>query len=152
MIVSMCGSIIMWHYDTLILKVLSLPSIHSKSFLVNMIATWWNNTRGSTAWRINFSCLLYCWCCLQSNPVLEAFGNAKTFKSSHFGKFMEISFAKNWRMSGAATRTYRLERSRVCQVSDPECNYHCFSLLCAAPKEFFNLRRRFKSIERVSLN
>ncbi|WZZ24627.1 hypothetical protein YC2023_008028 [Brassica napus] len=59
---------------------------------------------------------------LESNPVLEAFGNAKTFD-------------ERGRISGAAIRTYLLERSRVCQVSDPERNYHCFYMLCAAPPE-----------------
>ncbi|XP_052306726.1 myosin-9 isoform X6 [Populus trichocarpa] len=75
---------------------------------------------------------------MQSNPVLEAFGNAKTAKnnnSSRFGKFVEIQFDKKGRISGAAIRTYLLERSRVCQISDPERNYHCFYLLCAAPHE-----------------
>ncbi|XP_038995062.1 myosin-17-like [Hibiscus syriacus] len=75
---------------------------------------------------------------LESNPVLEAFGNAKTVRnnnSSRFGKFVEIQFDKNGRISGAAVRTYLLERSRVCQISDPERNYHCFYLLCAAPAE-----------------
>ncbi|XP_045809003.1 myosin-9-like isoform X3 [Trifolium pratense] len=75
---------------------------------------------------------------LESNPVLEAFGNAKTARnnnSSRFGKFVEIQFDESGRISGAAIRTYLLERSRVCQVNDPERNYHCFYLLCAAPQE-----------------
>ncbi|MBA0835722.1 hypothetical protein Goarm_007987, partial [Gossypium armourianum] len=81
---------------------------------------------------------------LESNPVLEAFGNAKTVRnnnSSRFGKFVEIQFDKNGRISGAAVRTYLLERSRVCQISNPERNYHCFYLLCAAPPE---VREKFK--------
>ncbi|KAH9605688.1 hypothetical protein KSS87_015845, partial [Heliosperma pusillum] len=76
-------------------------------------------------------------------------GNAKTLRNnnsrlsvvhfaiqfSRFGKFVEIQFDKHGKISGAAIRTYLLERSRVCQVSDPERNYHCFYLLCAAPQE-----------------
>jgi hypothetical protein len=54
---------------------------------------------------------------------------------SRFGKFVEIQFDQNGKISGAAIRTYLLERSRVCQISDPERNYHCFYMLCSAPPE-----------------
>ena len=43
-----------------------------------------------------------------------------------FGKFVEIQFNKAGRISGAAVRTYLLERSRVVQLTDPERNYHIF--------------------------
>ncbi|TYI18235.1 hypothetical protein ES332_A07G076000v1 [Gossypium tomentosum] len=54
---------------------------------------------------------------------------------SHFGKFVEIQFDQRGRISRATIRTYLLESSHVCQVSDPERNYHCFYMLCATPPE-----------------
>lgn len=71
---------------------------------------------------------------LESNPLLEAFGNAKTSRndnSSRFGKFTEISFDAGGRVTGAAISTYLLERSRVVSVSTPERSYHIFYQLCA---------------------
>ncbi|WVZ94114.1 hypothetical protein U9M48_040050 [Paspalum notatum var. saurae] len=81
---------------------------------------------------------------LQSYPILEAFGNAKTVRnnnSSRFSKFVEMQFDHKGIMSGAAIKTYLLEISRVCQISDRERNYHCFYMLCAAPPE---VREKYK--------
>ncbi|KAG2498422.1 hypothetical protein HYH03_003680 [Edaphochlamys debaryana] len=67
---------------------------------------------------------------LESNPLLEAFGNAKTLRnnnSSRFGKYVEIFFdAVTGAVTGAAVRTYLLERSRVVAVNNPERSFHIF--------------------------
>jgi len=67
---------------------------------------------------------------LQANPILEAFGNAKTIRndnSSRFGKYMEIFFEpSDGRICGASTTNYLLEKIRVCQQAGNERNYHIF--------------------------
>ncbi|KAL7551179.1 hypothetical protein ACHAWF_014387 [Thalassiosira exigua] len=66
---------------------------------------------------------------LQSNPILESFGNARTLRndnSSRFGKYVDIRFAPSGRLAGARIETYLLERVRLIRPSEGERNYHVF--------------------------
>ncbi|KAJ6996761.1 myosin-1-like [Populus alba x Populus x berolinensis] len=71
---------------------------------------------------------------LKTNPILEAFGNAKTLRndnSSRFGKLIEIHFSETGKISGAKIQTFLLEKSRVVQCMEGERSYHIFYQLCA---------------------
>ncbi len=66
---------------------------------------------------------------LQSNPILEAFGNARTLRndnSSRFGKFIELGFSRAGALLGAKVQTYLLEKVRLGFHASGERNYHIF--------------------------
>ncbi|XP_039445227.1 myosin heavy chain, muscle isoform X13 [Culex pipiens pallens] len=66
---------------------------------------------------------------VQTNPVLEAYGNAKTVRndnSSRFGKFIRIHFTGSGKLGGADIETYLLEKARVISQQTLERSYHIF--------------------------
>lgn len=94
---------------------------------------------------------------VEANPLLEAFGNAKTVRnnnSSRFGKFVEIHFNEKHSVVGGFVSHYLLEKSRICVQGQDERNYHIFYRLCAgAPEEirqklFLNSPDSFRYLNR----
>ncbi|XP_077947268.1 unconventional myosin-X isoform X2 [Gasterosteus aculeatus] len=76
---------------------------------------------------------------VQSSPIMEAFGNAKTVynnNSSRFGKFIQLHFSQNGNIQGGCIIDYLLEKNRVVRQNPGERNYHIFySLLAGADKD-----------------
>lgn len=76
---------------------------------------------------------------LESNPILEAFGNAATLRnnnSSRFGKFVRLLFQSGGTLTGADVQTYLLEKVRVTAQGAGELGFHCmYYLLHGAPPE-----------------
>ncbi|VDM77375.1 unnamed protein product [Strongylus vulgaris] len=90
----------------------------------------WGTTAGPIQQRI-----------LETNPILEAFGNAKTLRnnnSSRFGKFVEIHFGSDDKVAGGFVSHYLLEKSRLCRQAKGERNYHIFyQLIAGAPADLY---------------
>ncbi|CAN0909026.1 VIII-1 [Linum grandiflorum] len=85
---------------------------------------------------------------LKTNPILEAFGNAKTLRndnSSRFGKLIEINFSETGKISGARIQTFLLEKSRVVQCMEGERSYHIFYQLCAGAPSRLRDKIKLKS-------
>ena len=64
---------------------------------------------------------------MQTNPVMEAIGNAKTVRnnnSSRFGKHFDVQFDDKGSILGAFTSIYLLEKPRITEHMKGERNYH----------------------------
>ncbi|KAL1122308.1 hypothetical protein AAG570_003713 [Ranatra chinensis] len=106
----------------------------SAKYLLRYLCDLWGSSAGPIEQKI-----------LDANPVLEAFGNAKTTRnnnSSRFGKFMEVHFDSKCSVVGGYISHYLLEKSRIVVQSPEERNYHVFYLLCAGAPD--NMRHSLK--------
>ena len=70
---------------------------------------------------------------LESNPLLESWGNARTLRndnSSRFGKWIELKFDESARLGGATIKTYLLEKVRLGHQAEGERTFHAVYELC----------------------
>ena len=91
---------------------------------------------------------------VHANPVLEAFGNAKTLRndnSSRFGKLVNVHFDGSGKIIGATTRNYLLEKTRVSAPPSGERNYHAFYQLLSGLSGDEKSKRALKAVADHSL-
>ncbi|VDN56642.1 unnamed protein product, partial [Dracunculus medinensis] len=109
----------------------------SQKYILRYLCESWGSTAGPIEQRIlEYFSFEYCLntICFSANPILEAFGNAKTLRnnnSSRFGKFIEIHFGSKYSVAGGYVSHYLLEKSRICYQQEEERNYHIFYQLIA---------------------
>lgn len=80
---------------------------------------------------------------VESNPLMEAFGNAKTLRnnnSSRFGKFTSLHYTKKHTISGCHITNLLLEKSRVVYQPMGERNYHVFYQIQTTPASKYSLK------------
>jgi len=88
---------------------------------------------------------------LEANPLMEAFGNAKTVRndnSSRFGKLIEVHMdSKLGKIVGGSITQYLLEKSRLVQQAENERNYHVFYQICAAASQDPSIADKYDLME-----
>ncbi|CAF1217575.1 unnamed protein product [Rotaria magnacalcarata] len=93
---------------------------------------------------------------LEANPIMEAFGNAKTIRndnSSRFGKYITVNFDSNGAIANAYVDQYLLEKIRLVSQAKEERNYHIFyCVLAGLAKEERNKLRLTKAADYMYLN
>jgi myosin-5 len=101
------------------------------AMLSKLVAAHETSTASSTTSRVEQQVL-------DSNPILESFGNARTIRndnSSRFGKYIDIRFSSTGRLTGARIDTYLLEKVRLIRQTEGERNFHVFYQLLEAATE-----------------
>ena len=84
---------------------------------------------------------------LKSNPLMEAFGNAKTTRnnnSSRFGKWTEIKFNRTGAIVGGSIINYLLEKSRICYQAPQERSYHSFYQVIAGAEIDAEMKKAYR--------
>ncbi|CAF3943400.1 unnamed protein product [Rotaria sp. Silwood2] len=93
---------------------------------------------------------------LEANPIMEAFGNAKTIRndnSSRFGKYITVNFDSNGSIANAFVDQYLLEKIRLVSQAREERNYHIFyCVLAGLGSEERNKLRLTKPMDYAYLN